>query len=92
MHVDAAGPTRRDVTTHTVATNTATHSPALNDVAHTLLRLGRLMLISGAATEHVQEAVTTLAQRFGCQPRFLIFSEGMLLTLQMSASSSHSGH
>jgi len=82
MHVDAAGPTRRDVTTDTVATNTAVHPPALSDVAHTLLRLGRLMLISGAATEHVQEAVTTLAQRFGCQPRFLIFSEGMLLTLQ----------
>jgi uncharacterized membrane protein YjjP (DUF1212 family) len=82
MHVDAAGPTPREATTDVVGTHTAAHPPALSDVAHTLLRLGRLMLVSGAATEHVQEAVTTLAQRFGCQPRFLIFSEGMLLTLQ----------
>src|SRR5262245_40655522 len=82
MHLDAEGPTRRDATSDIVPTNTAADPPALSNVAHTLLRLGRLMLISGAATEHVHEAVTTLAQRLGCQPRFLIFSEGMLLTLQ----------
>src|SRR5262245_45073817 len=82
MHVDAAGPTQREVTTDVVARHSAAHPPALCDVAQSLLRLGRLMLVSGAATEHVQEAVTTLAQRFGYQPRFLILSEGMLLTLQ----------
>ena len=82
MHSDAEGAARRHVAIDGVATNTAVHSPALSGVAHSLLRLGRLMLVSGAATEHVQEAVTILARRFGYEPRFLIFSEGMLLTLQ----------
>src|SRR5262245_11556016 len=82
MRLDAAGPARRDATSDVAPTNPAAHPPALSDVAHTLLRLGRLMLVSGAATEHVHEAVSTLAQRLGCQPRFLIFAEGMLLTLQ----------
>src|SRR5262245_10882432 len=82
MHLDAEGTARRGATSDIVPTNTAALPPALSDVAHTLLRLGRLMLVSGAATEHVHEAVTTLAERLGYQPRFLIFGEGMLLTLQ----------
>ena len=83
MHVDVEGRARRDMAIDVVAADTVVAPSApVSDVAHTLLRLGRLMLLSGAATEHVQEALTTLARRLGYQPHLLIFAEGLLLTLQ----------
>lgn len=51
------------------------------DLAHVALRLGRLMLINGADTAHVHEAVVALAGRRGYQAHLLISAEGLLLTL-----------
>ena len=56
--------------------------PPIADVAHVTLRLGRLMLINGADTAHVQEAVVALARRCGYQAHLLIGAEGLLLTLE----------
>lgn len=56
--------------------------PPAGDVAHVTLRLGRLMLVSGADTAHVQEAVAALAQRLGYRAHLLVCSEGLLLTLE----------
>jgi uncharacterized membrane protein YjjP (DUF1212 family) len=57
-------------------------SPLARDVAHIALRLGRLMLINGADTTHVQEAMIALAERCGYQAHVLICGEGLLLTLE----------
>jgi len=55
--------------------------PSIADVAHVTLRLGRLMLINGADTAHVQDSVVALADRCGYQAHLLIGAEGLLLTL-----------
>jgi len=55
--------------------------PSIADVAHVTLRLGRLMLINGADTAHVQDSVVALAGRCGYQAHLLIGAEGLLLTL-----------
>lgn len=57
-------------------------APPIQDVAHLALRLGRLMLLNGADTAHVQEAVLGFAQRFGFQAHLLVHAEGLLLTLE----------
>jgi uncharacterized membrane protein YjjP (DUF1212 family) len=54
----------------------------LTSAAHTLLRLGRLMLVNGAATEAVLDNLTILADRLGFRINLLIFAEGLLLTIQ----------
>lgn len=57
-------------------------TPPIHDVAHLALRLGRLMLLNGADTAHVQEAVLGFARRFGFQAHLLVHAEGLLLTLE----------
>ncbi len=57
-------------------------APPIHDVAHLALRLGRLMLLNGADTAHVQQAVLGFAQRFGFQAHLLVHAEGLLLTLE----------
>lgn len=52
------------------------------DVAHVTLRLGRLMLVNGADTAHVQEAVIAFARRLGYQAHLLVWAEALLLTLE----------
>lgn len=58
----------------------ASRPPAL-DAAHVMLRLGRLMVASGADTAHVQQAVTAFAERLGYRVHLLVCLEGLLLTL-----------
>lgn len=58
--------------------------PPAGDVAHVTLRLGRLMLVNGADTAHVQEAATAFAQRLGFGAHLLVCPGGLLLTLQDS--------
>jgi uncharacterized membrane protein YjjP (DUF1212 family) len=60
-------------------------APPIHDVAHLALRLGRLMLLNGADTAHVQEAVLGFAQRFTFQAHLLVHAEGLLLTLEDDA-------
>ncbi|MCW5736202.1 MAG: threonine/serine exporter family protein [Enhydrobacter sp.] len=55
--------------------------PSVTDAAHVALRLGRLMLINGADTEHVHESVVALVGRCGYQAHLLVGAEGLLLTL-----------
>jgi uncharacterized membrane protein YjjP (DUF1212 family) len=57
-------------------------APPIHDVAHLALRLGRLMLLNGADTAHVQDAVSGFARRFGFQAHLLVHAEGLLLTLE----------
>ena len=57
-------------------------APPIHDVAHLALRLGRLMLLNGADTAHVQDAVLGFACRFGFQAHLLVHAEGLLLTLE----------
>jgi uncharacterized membrane protein YjjP (DUF1212 family) len=57
-------------------------SPPIHDVAHLGLRLGRLMLLNGADTAHVQDAVVGFARQFGFQAHLLVHAEGLLLTLE----------
>lgn len=60
-------------------------APPIHDVAHVALRLGRLMLLNGADTAHVQDAVLGFTQRFGFQAHLLVHAEGLLLTLEDAA-------
>ncbi|MCV3210043.1 threonine/serine exporter family protein [Mesorhizobium sp. YC-39] len=59
-----------------------TERPPARDVAHVALRLGRLMLANGADTVHVMEAVIEFARRLEYSAHLLVFSEGLLLTLE----------
>ena len=56
-------------------------APPAGDVAHVTLRLGRLMLVNGADTTTVRDAVTSFARRFGYEANLLVLSEGIVLTL-----------
>ena len=60
-------------------------APPIHDVAHLALRLGRLMLLNGADTAHVQDAVLAFAGRFGFQAHLLVHGDGLLLTLEDAA-------
>jgi uncharacterized membrane protein YjjP (DUF1212 family) len=62
------------------ATNTpdAAH---VDKVAHIALRTGRLLLLNGADTGQVQEAVTRLAAAFGCDAQLMPSYESLLLTI-----------
>ena len=57
-------------------------APPIHDVAHLALRLGRLMLLNGADTAHVQDAVLGFTRRFGFQAHLLVHAEGLLLTVE----------
>lgn len=59
--------------------------PPARDVAHAALRLGRLMLVNGADTGFVQEAVTAFVTRHGYTPHLMVGAEGLLLTLENEA-------
>jgi uncharacterized membrane protein YjjP (DUF1212 family) len=50
-------------------------------VAHVALRAGRLLLLNGADTEQVQQAVTRLAAAFGCDANLMPNYETLLLTI-----------
>lgn len=54
----------------------------IRQVADLSLRLGRLMLLYGADTAHVQYVVENIMKRLGYQGNLVIFSEGLLLTLE----------
>ena len=60
-------------------------TPRAGDVAHVALRLGRLMLVNGADTTTVRDAVTSFAQRFGYDVHLLVLFEGIVLTLKSDA-------
>lgn len=57
-------------------------APPIHDVAHLALRMGRLMLLNGADTAHVQDAVLGFTRRFGFQAHLLVHAEGLLLTVE----------
>ncbi|MBJ3777117.1 threonine/serine exporter family protein [Acuticoccus mangrovi] len=59
-------------------------APSASDVAHLVLRLGRLLVLNGADSAHVEQAMTTLAEAWGYRARPLILPEGLLLTLEGS--------
>ena len=59
--------------------------PPARDVAHAALRLGRLMLMNGADTGFVQDAVTAFVERHGYTPHLMVAAEGLLLTLENEA-------
>jgi uncharacterized membrane protein YjjP (DUF1212 family) len=66
----------------------ATDTPDLahvERVAHVALRAGRLLLLNGADTEQVQEAVTRLAAVFGCDAHLMPSYETLLLTIVAGA-------
>ncbi|MBY8975987.1 threonine/serine exporter family protein [Rhodobacteraceae bacterium NNCM2] len=52
-----------------------------NQVSHTALRIGRLMLANGAGAERVQNAVAEFVRRFGYGSRVMVTAEGLILTL-----------
>ncbi|MEZ2128667.1 MULTISPECIES: threonine/serine exporter ThrE family protein [unclassified Sinorhizobium] len=56
--------------------------PSAGDVAHATLRLGRLMLVNGADAGYVQQTATAFAARRGYDAHLLVWSEGLLLTLE----------
>ena len=60
-------------------------TPRAGDVAHVTLRLGRLMLVNGADTTTVRDAVTSFAQQFGYDVHLLVLFEGIVLTLKSDA-------
>ena len=53
----------------------------LEKVAHLSLQLGRLLLVNGASTEHVEMAILRFAAAFGCEAHFLVDYETILLTI-----------
>ena len=53
----------------------------IDAVAHQSLQLGRLMLLNGAGTEEVQDAVSRFAHAFGCEAQLLVSYEALLLTI-----------
>jgi hypothetical protein len=82
MQLDESDFARHDGTIAVAGTDSRTDTAfPVSDAAHALLRLGRLMLVSGAAIEHVQKSVVALAQRLGYEAHLLVFAEGLLLTL-----------
>ncbi|RAI01802.1 hypothetical protein DLJ53_10370 [Acuticoccus sediminis] len=56
--------------------------PTADEVAHIALRLGRLMVVNGADSAHVEDAVTSFAAAHRYRARPLILPEGLLLTLE----------
>jgi uncharacterized membrane protein YjjP (DUF1212 family) len=53
----------------------------LEIIEGSLLKIGRLLLANGAATEEVHRTVARLADAFGCEARLIITYEALLLTL-----------
>jgi uncharacterized membrane protein YjjP (DUF1212 family) len=51
------------------------------EAAHLSLQLGRLLLVNGAETAHVQTTVETFAAGMGCEAHLLVTFEALLLTV-----------
>lgn len=61
-------------------------TPPASEVAHVSLRLGRLMLQSGADTALVQASVAALVRKLGFDAQLLVSTEGLVLTLEDQSS------
>ncbi len=53
----------------------------IEEVAHLALQTGRLLLLNGAGTAHVEAAVTRFASAFGCETNVVVGYEALLLTI-----------
>lgn len=57
----------------------------LDALAHLALQLGRLLLLNGADTEHVQGAMARFAGAYGAEANLLVTYEALLVTLVAGA-------
>ena len=58
-----------------------TDPASIEDVAHLVLQVGRLLFENGADTAEVQESVVRFAAAFGCEAHLMVSYEVLLLTL-----------
>jgi uncharacterized membrane protein YjjP (DUF1212 family) len=63
--------------TEQAAPNTA----QVDEIAHLALQVGRLLLLNGADTEQVEDAIERFAAAFGCEVNLMVSYEALLATI-----------